>query len=232
MTRHAALLFTDIVDSTRRTQLLGDAAMAEVWTRHDRLARDLLAQFGGTEIDRTDGFLLLFGTVPAAVGYALGYHRALESLDLAARVGVHAGPVALGENTPADVARGAKRFWIDGTTKSVASAVMALAAGRQTFLTEAARGALGDSPWSEHFHGTWRVKGVAEPLGVFEVGATRAPFTPPTEGSQAYQVVRDGPRWVPTRTSPTTCPRSTTPSWGAPRISSASARASRKGLGW
>jgi len=33
-----ALLFTDVVDSTRLVERLGDARAAEVWTAHDRFA--------------------------------------------------------------------------------------------------------------------------------------------------------------------------------------------------
>lgn len=52
------LLFTDIVDSTNVVQRLGDAAAAALWSEHDRLARELLAEHGGLEIDRSDGFFL------------------------------------------------------------------------------------------------------------------------------------------------------------------------------
>ena len=51
-----ALVFTDVVDSTLLVERLGDARAAELWTRHDRQARDLLTIHGGREIDRTDGF--------------------------------------------------------------------------------------------------------------------------------------------------------------------------------
>ena len=37
-----ALLLTDVVDSTKLSEALGDAQMAVLWAAHDRLARDLL----------------------------------------------------------------------------------------------------------------------------------------------------------------------------------------------
>ena len=55
-----ALLLTDLVDSTKLSERLGDLAMAEVWAGHDRVARDLLLRWRGREIDKTDGMLLLF----------------------------------------------------------------------------------------------------------------------------------------------------------------------------
>ena len=75
-----ALLLTDVVDSTKLSEALGDAAMAALWAAHDRVARDLLATYGGREIDKTDGMLLLFESAADAVSYALAYHRALAAL--------------------------------------------------------------------------------------------------------------------------------------------------------
>src|SRR5947207_812603 len=67
------LLLTDLVDSTRLTETLGDRRAADIGARHDRLARDLLKRHGGREMDKTDGFLLLFERPIDAVAYALDY---------------------------------------------------------------------------------------------------------------------------------------------------------------
>ena len=58
------------------------------------------ARWRGREIDKTDGMLLLFDNAADAVAYAMEYHRALASLPtpLAARAGLHVGPVILREN--------------------------------------------------------------------------------------------------------------------------------------
>ena len=97
MTTLRALLLTDVVDSTKVAQALGDTAMAQHWATHDRAARDLLPTWRGREIDRTDGLLLLFDSVTDAAGYALAYHGALVTLGLPfkARAGLHFGPVLL-----------------------------------------------------------------------------------------------------------------------------------------
>jgi len=76
MSEVRSLLLTDVVDSTKLAEALGDRAMAEVWAAHDRVARDLLPVWRGREIDKTDGMLLLFDAAVDAVGYALAYHRA------------------------------------------------------------------------------------------------------------------------------------------------------------
>ena len=79
-----ALLLTDVVDSTLTTQRLGDKRALALWTEHDRRARDLLRRHHGREIDRADGFLLMFDTAANAACYALDYHAALAGLGLAA----------------------------------------------------------------------------------------------------------------------------------------------------
>src|SRR3954463_6547464 len=60
MSEVLALLQTDVVGSTELSERLGDAATADLWSAHDRVARDLLRECGGREIDKSDGFLLLF----------------------------------------------------------------------------------------------------------------------------------------------------------------------------
>ncbi len=200
------LLFTDVVDSTLLVERLGDARAAEVWARHDSGAREFLARHHGQEIDRTDGFFLLFDATADAARFALDYHRALAALELVARVGVHAGEVTLRENTPADVARGAKPVEVEGLAKPFAARVMALAGGGQTLLSAPARAALErDSVDGAEIesHGHYRLKGIHEPIEVFELGAPgpapRSAFVPPPDTDKAYRVVRAGELWQPLR---------------------------------
>ena len=202
MTAHA-LLFTDVVDSTLLVERLGDARAAQVWAEHDRRARDLLVRHRGCEIDRTDGFFLLFERAADAADYALAYHRALAGLDLSARAGLHVGPVILRDNAPEDIARGAKRTEVEGLAKPLAARVMSLARGGQTLLSAAAREALGDPlPQGSELdsHGHYRLKGVEGPVEVFELGIRgSSPFAPPADTDKAYGVVRAGDLWRPVR---------------------------------
>ena len=201
MEEHAALLLTDLVDSATLAQQLGDAAMGRVWAAHDRVARDLLREWRGREIDKTDGFLLVFRLADDALGYALAYHRALGQLQppLKARAGLHVGALTLRATPQADVALGAKPFEADGVSKPIAARVMSTALGGQTLLTRAAMDALGPLPQRAVSHGHWRVKGLPEPLELFEVGEAGAPFTPPPDVEKVYRVVRQGELWLPAR---------------------------------
>src|SRR6185436_6590364 len=103
-----ALLFSDIVDSTRLGERVGDARAAEIWAAHDQRARKAIKRYRGREIDRADGFFVLFDDARDAIAFALDYHAAIAGLGLAARAGLHVGDVTLRENTPEDVALGAK----------------------------------------------------------------------------------------------------------------------------
>jgi predicted ATPase/class 3 adenylate cyclase len=207
-----ALLLTDVVDSTQLAQKLGDSAMAEIWAAHDRVSRALLGPWRGREIDKTDGMLLLFDNGADAVGYAMEYHRALATLPtpLSARVGLHVGPVILRENAADDIARGAKPLEVEGLAKPIAARVMALARGGQTLLSAAAREALGTCAHKLVSHGHWRVKGVADPIELFEIGGEDTPFAPPADGEKAHRVVWTGDWWLPVNEIPNNLPHQAT----------------------
>ena len=206
------LVITDVVGSTEMTERIGDAAMAAVWAAHDRIARDLLPRFGGREIDKTDGMLLMFDRVADAVAYAFAYHEGLTRLPagLRARAGLHVGPVVLRENAPEDVARGAKPLEVDGIAKPTVARVMSIAVGGQTLLTPEAKEALGETAWRTESHGHWYLKGVGEPVELFEVGTAETRFSMPPDAEKAYQVVRVGQNWVPVRQIPNNLPTQST----------------------
>lgn len=214
-----ALLLTDVVDSTKLSEELGNRVMSEVWAEHDRVARDLLPMWRGREIDKTDGMLLMFGAVSDAVHYALAYHQALAGLSVAlkARAGLHVGSVVLRENSAGDVARGAKPLEVDGLAKPTAARVMALAQGGQTLLSETARCTLGEGAWALHSHGHWMLKGLMEPIELFEVGPADSPGTIPPDSEKAYRVVRMGEQWLPVQQIPNNLPQQLTSFLGRER---------------
>ena len=208
MSETKALLLTDVVDSTRLSEALGDSAMAEVWAAHDRVARGLLDPWRGREIDKTDGMLLLFDNAADAVAYAMEYHRALATLTtpLMARAGLHVGPVMLRENAADDVARGAKPLEVEGLAKPIAARVMGLARGGQTLLSAAAREDLGKTEHKLVSHGHWQLKGVSDPVELFEVGDPDARFVQPADGEKAHRVVWMGDWWLPVNEIPNNLP--------------------------
>lgn len=209
MTRVAevkTLLVCDLVDSTGLVERLGDVRAAALFRELDERTRSLIEQWQGREIDKTDGFLILFDRPITAVRFAAGYHATLASLtaapgvQLKARVGIHLGEVVLRSNPPAEVARGAKPLEVEGLAKAIAARAMSLAQGGQTLLTRSAYDlafrstAGGDEsgpPLVWRDHGAYRIKGVTEPIEVFEVGtAGTAPLVAPADSAKAQRVGR------------------------------------------
>ncbi len=198
------LLMSDIVASTELVARLGDEGASLLFQRHDRLARDLLAEHGGIEIDKADGFLMLFDRPLAAVRYAVAYHEALvqlsseEDFQLRSRVGIHVGEVMLHRNPHRDIARGAKQIEVEGLAKPMVARLMALALGGQTLISRgvydmARRGTVGvdilqQMSWVDH--GSYRFKGVDEPVEVFEVGKEElSPLATPPDTDKARRVL-------------------------------------------
>ena len=198
-----AILYTDVVDSTRLGERLGDARAAQIWSAHDRQARDLVARHHGREIGRADGIFAGFEDPVDAARYALEYHRELARLALLARVGIHVGPVTFRENPPEHVAHGAMNTEVEGLAIALAARVMSLARGGQTLLSAAAREPLaGNLPEGARLegHGYFRLKGIEEPVEIFELGVRDAsPFLPPADVDKAYRVVRVDDLWSPVR---------------------------------
>ncbi len=199
MSEERALLLTDLVDSTQLAESIGDAAAAELNAAHDRVARDLLRQYKGREIDKTDGMLMLFEAASDAAAYAVAYHAAVRAMPvpLKARAGLHVGPVILRANSAEDVVHGAKPLEVEGIAKPVAARIMSLALGGQTLLSAEARAALGKTPLRVQSHGHWRIKGIGEPVELFELGDEHAPFMPPPDSAKVYRVVRSDGLWLP-----------------------------------
>jgi class 3 adenylate cyclase len=93
----STVLFTDIVDSTRRAARLGDRAWRELLERHDSLAREELVRFRGRYIKSTgDGILATFDGPARAIRCAQALTRdASDRLNLVLRAGVHTGECEL-----------------------------------------------------------------------------------------------------------------------------------------
>ncbi len=86
------MLFTDIVGSTERAAGLGDRAWRDLVERHNAVVRRELKVYGGREIGTAgDGFFAVFEAPERAVRCAEAIERAVASLGLQVRAGVHTG---------------------------------------------------------------------------------------------------------------------------------------------
>jgi class 3 adenylate cyclase len=90
----ASVLFTDIVDSTRRAAELGDDQWRDLLDRHDTMAEREVTRHGGRVVKTTgDGVLATFDGPGRSVRCALALARDAEGLGIALRAGVHTGEV-------------------------------------------------------------------------------------------------------------------------------------------
>jgi pimeloyl-ACP methyl ester carboxylesterase len=94
----ATVMFTDIVDSTRQAEALGDRRWKELRARHDQAVRRELTRFRGVEIKSLgDGFLSTFDGPARATLCALAIAEATTQLGIEVRAGLHTGEVELSE---------------------------------------------------------------------------------------------------------------------------------------
>lgn len=92
----ATVLFTDVVESTKKATELGDARWKELLERQHAAVRALLARYRGTEIKTMgDGFLATFDGPARAVKCAQGICEAVKPLGLEVRAGCHTGEIEL-----------------------------------------------------------------------------------------------------------------------------------------
>lgn len=92
----ATVLFTDIVDSTRRAADLGDREWRQLLDRHDRAARAEVERFRGRYVKSTgDGILATFDAPTRALRCAFELNSALAGLGLDIRAAIHTGEIEI-----------------------------------------------------------------------------------------------------------------------------------------
>ncbi len=159
------ILFTDIADSTRMTQQLGDAKAMELLHAHDRIVRQALAPRGGAEVKHTgDGIMAAFPSVSQAVEAAIAIQRDLHEhnqstqIPIELRIGMAAGePVT-------------ERDDLFGAAVQLAARICASAAAGTIFVSIAVRELCAGKGFAFEPRGVFELKGFEEPVSLFEVG--------------------------------------------------------------
>jgi class 3 adenylate cyclase len=88
----ATVLFTDIVNSTRRAAEIGDRDWHALLDAHDAVVRAQLARFRGREVNTSgDGFFAMFDGPQRAIRCAIAIRDAVQALGIEVRAGLHTG---------------------------------------------------------------------------------------------------------------------------------------------
>jgi class 3 adenylate cyclase/pimeloyl-ACP methyl ester carboxylesterase len=86
------VLFTDIVESTKRVVEMGDQRWRDLLERHNDIVREELKRFRGQEIDTAgDGFFAIFDGPARAIHCACAIREAVRVLGISIRAGLHTG---------------------------------------------------------------------------------------------------------------------------------------------
>jgi class 3 adenylate cyclase len=154
----ATVLFTDVVDSTRTLERLGDASWRDLLAAHNARLRIHLNVHGGREVKTTgDGVLAVFDSPTRAVRCARDIVRGTSDSGLSVRIGVHTGELEqIGED-------------VGGIAVHVAARLMALASGDEILVSSTTRDLVEGSSLVLADAGTHELKGVSGARQVYRL---------------------------------------------------------------
>jgi class 3 adenylate cyclase len=154
----ATVLFTDVVDSTRKAEAMGDRDWHALLGEHDRLVRDAISRFRGREIKTLgDGFLATFDGPARAVRCGSEIIDALRPLSLNVRCGVHTGEIEM------------KGDDIGGIAVHIAARIASMADGGDVLVSRTVRDLVAGSNLPLERRGDFALKGLSEPMLLYAV---------------------------------------------------------------
>jgi pimeloyl-ACP methyl ester carboxylesterase len=154
----ATVLFTDIVDATRRAAELGDRRWRDVLQAHHATVRGELGRFRGREIDTAgDGFLASFDGPARAVRAGCSIAESVRRLGLEIRAGVHTGECeVIGDK-------------LGGIAVHIGARVAALAQGGEVLVSSTVKDLVAGSGLRFEDRGVHALKGVPGEWHLFAV---------------------------------------------------------------
>jgi class 3 adenylate cyclase len=154
----ATVLFTDIVDSTRRAAEMGDRDWHALLDAHDAVVRVQLNRFRGREVNTSgDGFLAMFDGPQRAIRCATAIRDAVQALGIEVRAGLHTGECEV---------RGDD---IGGIAVHIGARVSALAGPNDVLVSSTLRDLVIGSGLEFEARGTHELKGVPGEWHLFAV---------------------------------------------------------------
>jgi len=159
----ATVLLTDIVDSTKRAEAIGDRRWRSLLDAHNAIFRHELTRFRGIEIKTTgDGFLATFDGPGRAIHCSLSLIPAMRSLGIEIRAGLHTGEVEVGNND------------VRGIAVHVAARVAAQARASECLVTRTVKDLVAGADIRFTECGKRHLKGLAEPVDLFAAASAQA----------------------------------------------------------
>jgi class 3 adenylate cyclase len=157
----ATVLFTDIVDSTRRAAEMGDRDWRALLDAHDAVVRSQLARFRGREVNTSgDSFLAMFDGPQRAIRCATAIRDAVQVLGIQVRAGLHTGECEI---------RGDD---IGGIGVHIGARVSALAGPNEVLVSSTLRDLVIGSGLEFEDRGTHELKGVPGEWRLFAVASS------------------------------------------------------------
>ncbi len=154
----ATVLFTDIVDSTRRAAEIGDRNWRALLDAHDAVVRAQLVRFRGREVNTSgDGFLATFDGPQRAIRCTMAIRDAVQALGIEVRAGLHTGECEI---------RGDD---IGGIAVHIGARVSALAGPNEVLVSSTLRDLVIGSGLEFDDRGTHELKGVPGEWRLFAV---------------------------------------------------------------
>ena len=156
----ATVLFTDIVDSTRRAAEVSDRDWHALLDAHDAVVRAQLSRFRGREVNTSgDGFLAMFDGPQRAIRCAMSIRDAVQALGIEVRAGLHTGECEV---------RGDD---IGGIGVHIGARVSALAGPNEVLVSSTLRDLVIGSGLEFEERGSYQLKGVPGEWRLFTVAS-------------------------------------------------------------
>ena len=155
----ATVLITDIVDSTRLLNSMGDAAWNRLLDRHNEIIRTEIERWRGQEVSTAgDSFFITFDGTARAVQAAIAMIQGVASLlGMEIRAGLHTGEVEIVDGKPA------------GSAVHIAARISALAGPSEILVSRTVKETIVGSGITFADRGTHQLKGLP---GDWQVYAT------------------------------------------------------------
>jgi class 3 adenylate cyclase len=154
----ATVLFTDMIDSTKKAAEIGDQKWKELLEEHDKIAREEVEKNNGKMIKSLgDGFLATFDSPTRALRCAFSVRQSLNKLGIQIRAGIHTGECIFSGND------------ISGIAVHIASRITEMASPNEILVSNTVRDLVYGSGILFEDKGEYKLKGIEEKRALFSL---------------------------------------------------------------